>query len=510
MGISKTNLGISIESIKSFIAGKIPSSHNVIAGRDSADAHPISAITGLQTEINKVNDINVAQRTVNQKISQCLSSVTDALDYTPAVNLLIPFIPIVNNDIAYDQTTKLYTLKANATYNIEALVRLISYQGYMYYCLYDYTNSKIIGKAGVCECANGINQAILPSFCVITPKTDINVGVRVTVIGGTQTGAKLQNTSYMNIQEVERTIIDPVEYVNVDKGIEDTPVGHILSFMGATPPSHYVTCDGAIYNITDYPFLAQHIKTQFGKFNFFGGDGTLTFAVPDLRNEFLRGYYANKTEKLSGEIGIHQNPTENIFLYTGNSKIAFTSNYNSVDQFPSNMDSIIQGTNNTGWLVNSSTQNWSSTGVGKYTARPANVAVLYCIKYEPTYFMSIQGLMEETTLWEGISGTGSTSMVTQSISLNNSLLNYDKVGMYFHASIGGASRLQYQEIAIQRFKDLIESTLSDISISLTWGQGQHVDYTEIRMPSTYTTLTMWHYQSYLTKVVGIKYKTFQN
>nr|WP_024835400.1 hypothetical protein [Clostridium sp. 12(A)] len=166
MGISKTNLGISIESIKSFITGKIPSVHNAITGRDDIDAHPISAITGLQNEINKVNDINVAQRTVNQKLSQCLSSVTDALDYTPVVNLLIPFIPIVNNGIDYDQTTKLYTLKANVTYNIEALVRLISYQGYMYYCLYDYTNSKVIGKAGVCECANGINRKRYIKKCI--------------------------------------------------------------------------------------------------------------------------------------------------------------------------------------------------------------------------------------------------------------------------------------------------------------------------------------------------------
>lgn len=510
MGISKTNLGISIESIKNFIAGKIPNSHNVIAGRDSTDAHPISAITGLQTEVDKVNSISVAQKTVNQKHLQCLAGVIDGQAFTPTVNLLIPFTPTVNNGIDYDETTKMYKLKANTTYNIEALIRLISYQGYMYYTLYDYTNSKVLGKAGVCEANVGVNQAIIPSLCVITPNTDINVGVRVTVIGGTQTGAKLQNTSYMNIQEVERTIIDPVEYVNVDKGLEDTPVGHILSFMGATPPSHYVTCDGAIYNITDYPFLAQHIKDQFGSFNYFGGDGISTFAVPDLRNEFLRGYHADKAEKLSDDIGIHQNPTENIFLYTGNSKIAFTSNYNSADQFPSNMDSIIQGTNKTGWLVNSSTQNWSSTGIGKYTARPSNVAVLYCIKYEPTYFMSIQGLIEETTLWEGNIGTNSTTQVSRSINLIASVMEYDEIGFYYQASIGSAERLDYNSFPSKRFKDLIESPLSDIHISLNWGQSPHISFADIDKTSSYSNLNFLMYQSYVTKVVGIKYKTFQN
>nr|WP_024835396.1 phage tail protein [Clostridium sp. 12(A)] len=309
---------------------------------------------------------------------------------------------------------------------------------------------------------------------------------------------------------MEKTIVDPVEYVNSDKGIEDAPVGHILSYMGTTPPSHYLTCDGAIYNITDYPFLAQHIKIEFGSFNYFGGDGTSTFAVPDLRNEFLRGYHASKTEKLSGEIGIHQNPTENIFLYTGNSKVAFTSNYNSADQFPSNMDSIIQGTNNTGWLVNSSAQNWSSTGIGKYTARPTNIAVLYCIKYEPTYFMSIQGLIEDTILWEGLVGTNGTTQVSRSISLTTSVLEYDEIGFYYQASIGTAVRLDYNSFPSKRFKDLIESLQPDTHLTLNWGQSPHISFADIEKTSSYSNLNFLMYQSYVTKITGIKYKTFQN
>lgn len=50
MGISKTNLGIAIDSIKNFVLSKIPNSHNVINGREENDAHPISSITGLQTD----------------------------------------------------------------------------------------------------------------------------------------------------------------------------------------------------------------------------------------------------------------------------------------------------------------------------------------------------------------------------------------------------------------------------------------------------------------------------
>ncbi len=75
-------------------------------------------------------------------------------------------------------------------------------------------------------------------------------------------------------------VIDPLEYVNSSSGIEDTPVGHIISFMGNTAPKHYLACDGAEYNITDYPHLTQHFIDQFGTANYFGGDGTTTFAVP--------------------------------------------------------------------------------------------------------------------------------------------------------------------------------------------------------------------------------------
>ncbi len=524
MGISKTNLGVSIETIKNFITGKIPSSHNVITGRDSNDAHPISAITGLQTEVDKVNSISIAQKTVNQKNAQCLAGVVDGQAFTPTVNLPIPFTPTVNNGIDYDEITKRYKLKANVTYNIEALVRLISYQGYMYYSLHDYTNSKVIGKAGVCEANVGVNQAIIPSFCVITPTTDIDVGVRVTVVGGTQTGAKLQNTSFLNIQEVERTIIDPVEYVNTDKGIEDTPVGHILSFMGTTPPAHYITCNGAIYNIVDYQYLAQHIKDQFGTFNFFGGDGVSTFAVPDLRNEFLRGYYGDKTEKLSGEIGIHQDSTSMPYFGTrittaGAGMIWYAKSRLSTnnDTFPKNTETLNYDTKTplhepvfNGTNVNA-TSGWGMTSsVTSFTAKPTNVAVLYCIKYEPTYFMSIQGLIEETVLWEGSVGTSNATQVSRSINLTASVLEYDEIGFYYQASIGSAVRLDYNSFPSDRIKNLIESPLSDTHLSLNWGQSPHISFADIDKTSSYSTLDFLMYQSFVTKVVGIKYKTILN
>lgn len=98
-----------------------------------------------------------------------------------------------------------------------------------------------------------------------------------------------------------------MEYTNKAVG---TPVGEIISFMGATAPTNYLICDGTTYQISDYPILAQHFADHFGSANYFGGDGEATFAVPDLRGEFLRGTGSGARDTGSGAaVGAHQNPT---------------------------------------------------------------------------------------------------------------------------------------------------------------------------------------------------------
>lgn len=158
-------------------------------------------------------------------------------------------------------------------------------------------------------------------------------------------------------------------------GIDDgVPTGAVVSFMALSAPNGYLICDGSIYNISAYSKLASYIKSQFGSLNYFGGNGTTTFAVPDMRNLFLRGYHGTATEKLSGDIGKKQdatvhphNPT------TQNSVNGF------VDVEASLYDKGIE--NNVGYR---SGNNSSSTVLQQYpkayTSRPVNMAVLYCIK----------------------------------------------------------------------------------------------------------------------------------
>jgi microcystin-dependent protein len=52
-----------------------------------------------------------------------------------------------------------------------------------------------------------------------------------------------------------------------------------------TAPSGYLKANGALVSRTSYAALFAAIGTTFG-----AGDGSTTFALPDLRGEFLRGW----------------------------------------------------------------------------------------------------------------------------------------------------------------------------------------------------------------------------
>ena len=183
-------------------------------------------------------------------------------------------------------------------------------------------------------------------------------------------------------------------------GLSSNPIGTIIPFMGVTAPKGYLVCDGSEKNIADYSDLARLFELQFGSKNHFGGDGSTTFALPDLRNEFLRGYHGDATEQLSGEIGVHQDATEHcMFVGTYSTKQIQLRLKNSTDvQAAEKRDSNISKDNTyfintvgTAGSLGSAENNYA------YTSRPTNVAVLYCIKYT----VSMEGLEVDATPTEG-------------------------------------------------------------------------------------------------------------
>lgn len=163
------------------------------------------------------------------------------------------------------------------------------------------------------------------------------------------------------------------------QGPDGNPIGSIISYLGSTAPEGYLICDGAEYPIADYSQLAAFFEKELGAKNHFGGDGTSTFAVPDFRNLFLRGFHGESEEKLSGEIGAKQEGTEHYNIIPTNDGFRASSRF-SVNESESpvpNADKMIGG------LVSASATAMNHTGTkvyDSYTSRPVNAAVQYCIK----------------------------------------------------------------------------------------------------------------------------------
>ena len=170
-----------------------------------------------------------------------------------------------------------------------------------------------------------------------------------------------------------------------------TPVGTVISVMGVTAPANYLACDGTVYNISDYPELARFFGQQFSMVNTFGGNGTTTFAVPDLRGEFLRGTGTNShaNQGNGADVGVHQHATD-IPFYTvqksSNNTLRMINN-SETEETHHNADSIylVNGSGSLSWVQLSGTSQSTGNTKNAITLRPTNTSVLWCIATKNIY-----------------------------------------------------------------------------------------------------------------------------
>ena len=224
-----------------------------------------------------IKNLNIAQHTVNIELDHCELKMSS--NYTPVANEYLPFNIVSGN--MKSETTGFVKLKAGRSYLINICM---GYKGattpssisYSFYNKTTDTRLQSFNPYGGTGTEHELSYAMSLEY---TPDEDCEVGWVVTAVYTSDT----INAGFTicTINEIGRMItVDPVEYVNNDSGIEDTPVGHIIPYMGTSAPAHYLACDGAEYNITDYPNLVKHFTDNYGIANYFGGDGTSTFAVP--------------------------------------------------------------------------------------------------------------------------------------------------------------------------------------------------------------------------------------
>lgn len=164
-----------------------------------------------------------------------------------------------------------------------------------------------------------------------------------------------------------------------------TPVGTIITFASATAPTGYLKANGALLSRTTYSALFAAIGTTFGI-----GDGSTTFALPDLRGYFPRGWDDGRgidTSRVFGSLqadgylnhshtasetsaGAHTHTFSTLTVSGANIPYSTGADY---------MNTSVQTTSSSGAHTHTITVAASTTGA--IETRPKNIALLYCIKY---------------------------------------------------------------------------------------------------------------------------------
>lgn len=308
---------------------------------------------------------------------------------------VVPFDEYYDGDLEYSLTNHSIKLKAGHTYKLEASLKC----GYTdqaptpshknmirFYNLSTGTWLPIASNASSMDEGQILNQIYTPTQdCEIqlrlawSDPLNQNQQIRVTCYNGSAPGlTDTDHEAYFQAYRIA-SVVDPIKYLDNSEGLQDTPVGNIISYMGNNVPRHYLACDGTIYNIGDYPALEAHFVEEFGSVNYFGGNGTTTWAVPDLQGEFLRGTGTNShaNQGNGANVGVHQDATIHNMVTIGDSN----THIYALDHINTNDDSSVARASGQARLYSGGT---SSASGSNYTSRPTNTSVKYCIKYEST------------------------------------------------------------------------------------------------------------------------------
>ena len=181
------------------------------------------------------------------------------------------------------------------------------------------------------------------------------------------------------------------------------PPGAVLPFAGTTAPNGWVVCDGGELSRTVYSELYAYIGVIYGN-----GNGSTTFNVPNLNDEFVRGSSGTRpvgtqetdeirshghtgstnTTGLHGHTGSTNTTGEHSHKVKEGDNMPIGSGLTSGDDFTGivtyQSDTTLAGNHSHSISLNSAGNhshilNINNTG-GSET-RPRNVAMLYCIKY---------------------------------------------------------------------------------------------------------------------------------
>ena len=146
----------------------------------------------------------------------------------------------------------------------------------------------------------------------------------------------------------------------------DAKAGTVAFFAQGAAPTGWLTCDGALISRATYAALFAAIGTTYG-----AGDGTTTFALPDLRGEFVRGADLGRGIDTGRSVGSAQGHAVEAHTHT----VLYNSAVNTTTGGSgSRVTNVSQGGSD------SATSGPMNAGNSAAETRPRNVALLPCIK----------------------------------------------------------------------------------------------------------------------------------
>ena len=157
----------------------------------------------------------------------------------------------------------------------------------------------------------------------------------------------------------------------------DILVGMIAPFGMSSVPTGWLACDGSAVSRSTYADLFTAIGTTWG-----AGDGSGTFALPDLEGAFLRGVGAHNTSNKAdgsdfGDASRAVGSFENDQMQ-GHKHASNACNDTSGGVFYGETSGTTVGSNDTGVPKTDGTNGTPRSGD---ETRPFNAGVKYCIKF---------------------------------------------------------------------------------------------------------------------------------
>ena len=157
-----------------------------------------------------------------------------------------------------------------------------------------------------------------------------------------------------------------VTQAKLNSSVTFVPAGAIMPFAMNSAPTGWLAANGTAVSRSTYAALFSAIGTTYG-----AGDGSTTFALPDLRGIFVRGSGDQTID------GITYNKT-----FAAKEKDALIAHTHTVQEFNNTVIGLVGGASpvnvNSGFRTVTTN---SQSPAGAAETRPANIAMLYCIKF---------------------------------------------------------------------------------------------------------------------------------